>query len=97
MCFIAQGTYITQLDSDDVMAPGALCAMYKAALENDADIVQGTSIAGFFNSDGAFTPSPVNRLGGIIYGNLTRHEIFKHWFMDVDLTGVIWLSNVSYI
>ena len=90
MCFIAQGTYLTQLDSDDVMAPGALCAMYKAALENDADIVQGATVAGHFDSDQKFIPSPVNKLSSAYYDVLTGREIFKHWFMDVDLTGVIW-------
>jgi len=56
LLYYAKGKYISYVDSDDVMAEGALKAFFEAAQAHDSDIIQGRSIAGFFRPDGSFVP-----------------------------------------
>ena len=57
LCNQAKGQYITQLDSDDQLEPGALSALYEASQNGKIDIVHGTSTAGTFDQDNNFLPS----------------------------------------
>ena len=92
LCYEARGIYMTQLDSDDELAEGALSALYRAATENGEsfDIVHGTSRAGRFDEEGNFTPSKENRYGTIYYGQITGREIFRHWLLKKEFTANTW-------
>ncbi len=83
----AKGTYITMLDSDDVMEAGALKAF---AGNLGPDIIHGTSTAGSFSEDGTFTPSKINRYGEIFYGTIEGHEIFRRWLINSEFTANTW-------
>lgn len=88
LIFESRGQYITMLDSDDVMEEGAL----KAFIENlpGHDIIHGTSTAGTFDSEGAFTPAKENRYGAIHYGLLEGHDIFHSWLVKQEFTANTW-------
>lgn len=85
----ARGMYITQIDSDDLMAPGALAALYKVAVETDADLVHGHSTAGGF-INGTFVEAKENRYGTIYYGTIEGHEVFHAWLKGKKYTANIW-------
>ena len=85
----ARGRYITQVDSDDLMAPGALAALYKVAVETDADLVHGHSTAGGF-IDGEWKDASENRYGTIRYGTLEGHDVFRAWLLGKEYTANIW-------
>ena len=98
--YVARGFYITQVDSDDMLEPGALEAMYKAsqtlpeerigAYGPGYDIVHGTSTAGTFGQDGSFTPSEYNRYGMIFYGSIFGHDIFTKFLEGKTFTSNTW-------
>lgn len=90
LCYEAKGEYYTQLDSDDLMEPGALSSLYNALINFKADIVQGASIAGHFNQAGEFTKSENNRNSAIYYGELYDHNIMTTWIVDKKFTSVLW-------
>lgn len=90
LCQNARGLYITQLDSDDELAPEALKALYEAAVESGADIVHGTSVAGVFDAEGNFCPSEENRYGAIFYGKITGREVFRNWLVNGAFTANTW-------
>ena len=85
----ARGRYITQVDSDDMMAPGALKALYDTALETDADLVHGHSTAGGF-IDGEWKDAEENRYGTIHYGTIEGHDVFRAWLLGKAYTAKIW-------
>ena len=85
----ARGRYITQVDSDDLMAPGALAALYKTAVETDADLVHGHSTAGGF-IDGKWIDAAENRYGTIHYGTIEGHDVFRAWLLGKAYTANIW-------
>ncbi len=94
----ACGTYITMLDSDDVLEQGALKALYSAAVkktEDTIDIVQGSSTAGMFDKHGTFFPSKENRYAKINIGRLNGHEIFHEWSFDGTVSGVLWAKLIK--
>ena len=98
--YVARGFYITQVDSDDMLEPGALEVMYKAsqtlpqeragAYGSGYDIVHGTSTAGTFGQDGSFTPSEYNRYGMIFYGSIFGHDIFTKFLEGKTFTSNTW-------
>lgn len=90
LCYEAKGEFYTQLDSDDVMEPGGLTALYNALKETDSDIVQGSSTAGYFDENGKFIKSEYNRNGSIYYGEITGHDIMTKWLVDGEFTSVLW-------
>ncbi len=89
LLFYAQGKYISYIDSDDVMVPGALKALYEVAENQDADIVQGRSTAGSFNADGQFIPSPRNLYSNITIGSVCDYEIIRKK-LHAEIAGVLW-------
>lgn len=55
----ANGTFLTFVDSDDMLVPDAIANMVSTALENDADIVRGRIIRFSSNTEQLFSqPSP---------------------------------------
>lgn len=90
LCYEARGFYMTQLDSDDEMAEGALTALYETASQSGADIVHGTSTAGYFDEQGIFTPIKENRYGKIFYGKIEGRDVFRRWLMNGDFTANTW-------
>lgn len=92
--------YVTFVDSDDLLAPGALEAWMEKATALDADIVEG----GFerFDAHGTISLSPQidsddNRsLSGFAWGKVYKAELFEHvhfpegyWFEDSVCCAVI--------
>ena len=95
LCYEARGFYMTQLDSDDEMAEGALSSLYSASRlpadsESFFDIVHGTSTAGTFDEQGNFTPAKENRYGKIFYGKIEGRDVFRKWLMDGKFTANTW-------
>ena len=98
LMYEARGYYMSQVDSDDQMAPGALSSLFKASgcnpqniQENPGiDIVHGTSTAGVFDQQGNFTPSKNNRYGKIFYGKIEGHQVFHKWLIDNEFTANTW-------
>lgn len=98
--YMARGFYITQVDSDDMLEPGALKALYNASQTLPAervglygpgyDIVHGTSTAGTFAPDGSFTPTEYNRYGLIHYGPLFGRNIFTDFLEGKSFTSNTW-------
>lgn len=86
----AKGKFVTQVDSDDEMEPGALKALYSAAKESGADIVHGTSTAGTYDSEDNFIPQEFNRNGKIFYGIVEGRQIFHTWLIDNSFTANTW-------
>lgn len=68
----ARGTYIGILESDDVMAPGALRLLYETACENSAQVVKGNFLLWWSGSEGAserselFEVVPRNLVGRVV-------------------------------
>ena len=88
--------YVTFVDSDDRMMPGAIEAMMKEAMDQDADIVEG-SYKTFYNGEEhegsrheyAVTDQWIGKLFGYPWGKVIRSTKFKHicfpegyWFED---------------
>ena len=102
------GRYVTFVDSDDRMPQGAIQALMKVALKNDADIVRGGY--SYFRANGRTVynvykderVSPFNTAGfawGMIYKNkIWRNICFPHgyWYEDTNCFIVSLLSNTAY-
>lgn len=88
--------YVTFVDSDDRMMPGAIEAMMKEAMDQDADIVEG-SYKTFCNGEEhegsrheyAVTDQWIGKLFGYPWGKVIRSTKFEHicfpegyWFED---------------
>lgn len=88
--------YVTFVDSDDRMMPGAIEAMMKEAINQDADIVEG-SYKTFYNGEEhegsrheyAVTDQWIGKLFGYPWGKVIRSTKFEHicfpegyWFED---------------
>nr|MCR4580360.1 glycosyltransferase [Treponema sp.] len=93
LMYEARASYMSQVDSDDQMAEGALTALYNMAISKEPegyDIVHGTSTAGVFDQEGKFIPTKENRYGAIHYGSLEGHEVFFQWLMKNAFTANTW-------
>ncbi len=90
LIYESKGTYIAYVDSDDELVPGALSALYGAAQSSGADIVHGTSTAGFYDDEDKFIPIKVNRYGKIFYGKIEGRDIFRYWNLKGELTSNLW-------
>lgn len=94
--YAAKGDYILVVDSDDFLAPGALQVLYEAAVSNDADIVQGATIAGIFPDNAAtgeltsFIPAKLNRYSRLVAGSLNNHDIYSKAFNEGQMSTVLW-------
>ena len=92
----ASGSYIAMIDSDDVLAQGALKAFYSALIQKeDVDIVQGGSVSGVFDREGNFLPEEKNRYGIMIPGKVKDHEIFNSWCVKKTIPGVLWAKLIK--
>ena len=94
LAYEAKGKYVTQVDSDDEMTPGALAAFYKAANSTGStkcfDIVHGSSVAGTFDEKGEFVAAKKNTFGTILYEAVYGREVFRKWFVDRAFTANVW-------
>lgn len=90
LLYYAQGKYISYIDSDDLLEPGALKSLFDAAEKFDADIVQGRSTAGVFRSDGLFIPAKKNLYANITIGTISGYDIIKTFLNAGELSGVLW-------
>ncbi len=94
----ATGTYLMFVDSDDLLAPGAVGAMLSAAFSRNAALVQGCFTTfretGKFHRELSFGAPvvedlPLEALPGYLWGKLIRREYFDHlrlpegyWYED---------------
>ena len=69
----AKGEYIFMLDSDDFLPPNALSSLYEAAIQNDADIVQGDCVT--LDAEGKLHVESPNEIHPYI-GELEGKSIF---------------------
>ena len=95
----ARSEYIVCLDSDDSLLPGALKTLYGAALESDADIVQG----------GAEVPGSDKlkiKCNNLFEGQLCGGDVFDGYLVKQNHNGFLWgklirretyLNALSYI
>ena len=80
LVYEARGQYLAMIDSDDEYLEGALSAMYKTAIEQDADIVHGTFISGQYDDQGVFHTTKETKCGRIFYGTKEGLDIARGWF-----------------
>ena len=95
LLYYAKGKYISYVDSDDVMAEGALKAFFEVAQAHDSDIIQGRSIAGFFRPDGSFVPKKKNMYSIITIGEISGEPIIKSWLAGGKVAGVLWAKAMK--
>lgn len=95
LCYNAKGEYICYVDSDDELEPGALTALYEAAIRNGSDITHGASTSGFFDRDGNFIPSEKNHYNLRYDGTIEHDQIFNMWLMGKTFTGMLWSKLFS--
>lgn len=84
----ASGTYILHLDSDDLLAPGALKALYDAAVSTGADIVHGHTTAIRIHDRAMYALTP-NLYGNQYPGVLEGNNVHFGWLAGY-FTGALW-------
>ena len=92
LCYEATGTYITMVDSDDLLEMGALSAFAQAG---EYDIIQGRATSGSFDKDGKFQPTKVNLYDSITIGEVNDHNIFHEWVTAGKINGVHWAKLIK--
>ena len=103
--------YVTFVDSDDRMMPGAIEAMMKEAMDQDADIVEG-SYKTFYNGEEhegsrheyAVTAKWLGQLTGYPWGKVIRSSLFQHlclpegyWFEDTMLSFLLYEQGKTFV
>ncbi len=97
LVYEARGEYITMVDSDDELMENALSTLYKAAVDNEADIVHGTIISGIYDGAGLFHQSAETKCGRIFYGKKEGFDIVQEWFSGLfhgNLCGKLITRNL---
>lgn len=89
-----KGTYVTFLDSDDVVEKGSIDTMLDVAFKSNAEILQGGWYE--FNDDGLRKEKIVNTLSGFPWGKLYKYNVIEHfqfpegfWFEDTPLSFIL--------
>lgn len=103
--------YVTFVDSDDRMMPGAIEAMMKEAINQDADIVEG-SYKTFYNGEEhegswheyAVTAKWLDQLTGYPWGKIIRSSLFQHlclpegyWFEDTMFSFLLYEKGKKFV
>ncbi len=97
-----RGRYVSFVDADDRMPPGAIQCLMQAAEEQQADIIQGAFLmidaAGFpmVSKKANVVHNPVDELNGYLCGKLYRASLFHdvclpqgYWFEDSLLPFIL--------
>lgn len=102
---------VTFVDSDDRMMPGAIEAMMKEAMDQDADIVEG-SYKTFYNGEEhegsrheyAVTAKWLGQLTGYPWGKVIRSSLFQHlcfpegyWFEDTMFSFLLYEQGKKFV
>lgn len=87
LVYEARGEYICMLDSDDLLAAGALKTLAKLAKENDYDIVQGSNNY-FWEDEQGRTEREGS--GKTYFGKLSDKEIFHEFFVEHKISTYLW-------
>lgn len=102
---ILKGRYITFLDSDDMLADGAVQVLMETAIDRNskrfvADIVQGSWITGTKLNGGRIQHA--TELSGFPWGKIYRAELFEHfqfpegyWFEDTPISFILYGCNLK--
>lgn len=103
--------YVTFVDSDDIMMPGAIEVMMKEAINQDADIVEG-SYKTFCNGEEhegsrheyAVTAKWLGQLTGYPWGKVIRSSLFQHlclpegyWFEDTMFSFLLYEQGKKFV
>ena len=103
--------YVTFVDSDDRMMPGAIEAMMKEAMDQDADIVEG-SYKTFCNGEEhegsrheyAVTAKWLGQLTGYPWGKVKRSSLFQHlclpegyWFEETMFSFLLYEQGKKFV
>ncbi len=95
LCYNAKSRYICYVDSDDELEPGALTALYQAAIQNDSDIIHGASTAGYFDRECNFFPLEKNHFNLRYDGRIEHEQLFNSWLMRKKFSGMLWSKLFS--
>jgi len=99
----ARADYITMLDSDDSLLPGALQAFYEAAQQSSAEIIQAGAEIELQTTDN----EEINKMNqqraremqkavnNIYDGRLTNEEIFNGFLCQHNHSGFLWGKLIS--
>ena len=97
----ATGEYICCVDSDDTLMPGALSSLYNAAIQENADIVQGkTNIIDTHKGDIPQEQidnrlSQINkRYNNVFIGTLQAPQIFNGYLAKHNHVGILWAKLI---
>lgn len=106
LVYEARGEYICMLDSDDLLAPGALALLANTAQKNNYDIVQGkakTFWGDCYGEDSRVNPENDNEqpqnnseqtengsAGNVFLGELCGKEIFHSFFVEHKISSFLW-------
>ena len=104
---VLKGRYITFLDSDDVLADGAVDILLNAAQDGDSliDIVQGSWYDGvaLTRKDMQYNIREAKELSGFPWGKLFRAEVLKHFqfpegylFEDTPISFILYGKNYRF-
>lgn len=102
---VIKGTYVTFLDSDDVLSDGAIDKMLDAAFKYDAEILQGSWYE-FTEKSGKLDNHIITKVGflydnrgvfsGYPWGKLYKYNVMEHfqfpegfWFEDTPLSFML--------
>lgn len=86
----AQGEYICNLDSDDVLLPGALKTLYEAATKTNADIVHGKT-----DYSSTENLSEIHQSYNKVYlGELEDNCVFDGWLEKKNHIGILWAKLI---
>lgn len=95
---VLRGRYVTFLDSDDVMAEGAIEMLLDKA--DGKDIIQGGWYT--FTQSRRDAPHKVRQLSGYPWGKLFKAEVLEHfqfpegyWFEDTPLSFILYGAGYS--
>lgn len=95
---VLKGSYITFLDSDDVMPESAIEALLDKA--DGKDIIQGGWYA--FEQSGGGTQQVAHQLSGYPWGKLFKAEVMEHfqfpegyWFEDTPISFMLYGAGYS--
>lgn len=81
----AQGDFIFYLDSDDYLEKNSLSLLYQAAVENNAQIIQGKLISGKIINN-QFQLDKKQKLTNTYNGLLNKHDIFTKTFVEKNIS-----------
>lgn len=87
----SEGDFVMFLDSDDLLLPGAVKALYENAIKTGADIVQGRALVSRRGSASSQVSSEAQKkLDKFFPGELAGRQIFSGFLVESNHSGFLW-------